>query len=171
MRRQPDLMINGLVFPAPAAGQITQTYADIGGFARRRAASGRLIAQEAWRRISTSISAEGWVPAALDSIDWSGELTLGCIAARARQSDTPSIALPAARRTDAAPYGFAVVGHRLVPTSLAVAGDLATLAPVAGATAYKVLYYPLLIVRSDGPSERYDAGGAVAGFDLQAEEI
>lgn len=171
MRLQPDLVINGIVFPVPAAGRITQTYSPIGGVSSRRAASGRLIVQETWRRLATQISAEGWVPAALDGIDWSEPLTIGCIAARARQSATPAIAIPAARRTDAPPYGFGVVEHRLIPTAVSVAADVATLTPVAGATAYKVLYYPLLVVHSVGPSERYDAGGAAAGFDLSAEEI
>ncbi|QDF95204.1 hypothetical protein CJ010_00865 [Azoarcus sp. DD4] len=171
MRRQPDLVINGIAFPVRAAGRITQTYAPLGGFATRRTASGRLIAQETWRRISTQISAEGLIPAALDSIDWSGELTIACVATRARQSATPSITLPAARRTDAAPYGFGLVGHQLVPTAVSMAGDVATLAAVAGASAYTVLYYPLLVMRSAGPQEQYDAAGAVAGFNLSAEEI
>lgn len=170
MRRQPDLTINGIVFPVPSAGEIEQTYTDVGGFSNRRLASGALLYQERWRKVESSITGSGWIPAALASIDWTAQITVGCIATRALQSLGRVFNLPAGRRLDAAPYGFAHVGHRLAPTAVALAGNVATLAEVAGATAYSIHYYPVIVGRSDGPQERYDAAGAVAGFDLTVQE-
>lgn len=170
-RRQPDLAINGVLLPVPVAGRIDQTYRPIGGFARLRFADGAALHQESWRRLETTISASGWIPAALAGMDWAAPVTLGCVAPRALQSASPAFTLPTARRADAPPYGFAVVEHRLVPTTVTVADDEATLAAVTSASAYTVLYYPVLVVLTDGPRERYDASGAVSGFELTGEEI
>lgn len=82
------------------------------------------------------------------------------------------ITLPAARRTDAAPYGFAVDAIGLLrPVAVTVAGNVATLGAAAGAVSYQVLYYPLLTVRApQGPRVQYDAAGAAASWEIVFEE-
>ncbi|MBS0442820.1 MAG: hypothetical protein JSR38_12755, partial [Proteobacteria bacterium] len=83
------------------------------------------------------------------------------------------ITLPAARRSDAAPFGFALDASGLLrPTAVTLAGNVATLIAVAGATGYQVLYYPLLTIRAPaGPRCSYDAAGAVASWELTCEEV
>lgn len=173
MRRQPDLMIDGLLLPVHAAGAIEQTFEDFGAFSTLRLGLGAAVHQEVWRKVRTSLSATGLIPPGLDSVDWSQSHTLGCVAARSVQSATPELAIPAGRRSDAPPYGFALMpAGRLVPVAVDVAGDVATLATVAGADGYQVLWYPLMtVIAPDGLRTRFDARGAVAGWDLVAEEI
>lgn len=172
-RRQPDLTIDGLRLPLPIAGEIEQSYEFFGGYTLLRLGAGAAVHQEAWRRIRTTLSASGIAPPGLDGIEWSQPHTLGCVAARSIQSASNVITLPAARRSDAAPYGWAVsAAGLLTPTPVALAGNVATLTVVAGAAGYQVAWYPLLTIRAPaGPSVSYDAAGAVAGWQLTAEEV
>lgn len=173
-RKQPDLSINGLLMPLHVGAQATQEYEDFGGFTATplRFADGAGLVQEAWRRVRTSIVASGVVPPGLYGIDWSAPVTLGCIAARSIQSASNVITIPVARRTDAAPYGFAITAAGLFkPTPVGLAGNVATLGAVAGAIGYQVLWHPLLTVLAPaGPRLSWDAQGAVSGWQLVAEE-
>lgn len=171
-RRQPDLTLDGLRLPLAVGGQIEQTYEDFGAITLLRLGAGAAVHQEVWRKTRTSISISGALPVGLDAIDWKAAHTLGCVAARSIQSASNVITIPAARRTDAAPYGWAITAAGLLaPTAIILAGDVATLTPVAGAVAYQVAWYPLLTVRAPtGPAVSYDALGAVVGWELTAEE-
>ena len=173
IRQQPDLTINGLRLPLRVGAEIQQTYEGIGGFTTRRLGAGALITQQTWRKIRTSLSARGIAPPGLDAIDWSQPVTLGCVAARSIQSISNAIAIPAARRADAPPYGWAINAFGLLePTAVTVAGNTATLTPVAGAVGYQVFWYPLLsVVAIAGVQNSFDAVGAVAGWELTAEEV
>lgn len=171
MRLQPDLTINGLALPLASAGEIEQSYAQIGGFSVLRMADGSAVPQKRWRKLATTLQATGLLPPGLAAVNWDAPVTLGCVGSRAIQSASTTIALPAARRTDAPPYAFAVLaGARVQPTPVDVTEDVASVTAVTGAVGYVVHYYPLLTVLSPGPQERYDALGAVASWTLDAEE-
>ena len=171
-RRQPDLTIDGLRLPLPVAGEIRQSYESFGGFTVLRLGQGAAVHQEAWRKTRTTLSASGLIPPGLAAVDWTASHTLGCVAPRSIQSASNVITLPAARRVDAAPYGFALDAVGLLrPVGVSVAGNAATLAVWAGAVSYQVLYYPLLTVRAPaGVRVEYDAAGAAAGWELVFEE-
>jgi len=171
-RKQPDLTIDGIRLPLMVAGVISQTYEDFGGFGLLRLGLGAAVHQEVWRKTRTTLSASGLIPPGLAAVDWTAAHTLGCVAPRSIQSASNVITLPAARRTDAAPYGFAVDAIGLLrPVAVGVAGNTATLAVWAGAVSYQVLYYPLLTVRAPaGVRVEYDAAGAAAGWELVCEE-
>ena len=172
-RRQPDLSIDSVRFPVQVAGEISQDYEFFGGFSLLRLGAGAAVHQETWRKTRTTLSATGLVPPGLAGVDWSTSHLLGCVAPRSIQAASPVIALPAARRSDAAPYGFAVVENGLLRSvAVSLAGDVATLGPVAGALSYQVLWYPLLTVRAPaGVRASYDAAGAVASWELACEEV
>ncbi|WP_068634720.1 hypothetical protein [Thauera butanivorans] len=172
-RRQPDLTINGLRLPLRIGGEIQQSYEDIGGFTLLRLGAGAAVPQQSWRKLRTTLSAQGIAPPGLAAVDWTQPVTLGCIAARSIQSASNIINIPAGRRTDAPPYGWAVMPDGLLrPTAVAVAGNVATLTAIAGAAGYQVLWYPLLSVYAiAGVQASYDAAGAVAGWELVAEEV
>ena len=108
-RRQPDLTINGLRLPLRIGAQIQQSYEDIGGFTLLRLGAGAAVPQQTWRKLRTTLSAQGIAPPGLAAIDWTQPVTLGCIAARSIQSASNVINIPAARRADAPPYGWAVM--------------------------------------------------------------
>lgn len=173
MRRQPDLLIDGLLLPIHAAGAIEQSYEDFGGYTTLRLGLGAVVHQEAWRKVRTNLTATGLIPPGLDGIDWSQPHELGWVATRSIQSVTPVINVPANRRVDAPPYGFALMPTgRLVPVGVALVGDVATLDTVTGAAGYQVLWYPVTtVIAPAGVRARYDAAGAVAGWDLAAEEV
>jgi hypothetical protein len=172
-RKQPDLTLDGLRLPLQAAGEIQQTYEQFGGFGTLRLGLGAIVHQEVWRKLRTTLSASGLIPPGLDAIDWTATHTLGCIAPRSIHEADNVITLPAARRTDAAPFGFAIDANGLLrPVSVALVGNVATLGTVAEAIGYQVLYYPLLTIRApSGPRCSYDAAGAVAGWELACEEV
>lgn len=171
-RKQPDLTIDGIRLPLAVAGVISQTYEDFGGLGLLRLGLGAAVHQEVWRKTRTTLSASGLIPPGLAAVDWTAAHPLGCVAPRSIQAASNVITLPAARRTDAAPYGFAVdVTGLLRPVGVSVAGNTATLAVWAGAVSYQVLYYPLLTVRAPaGVRVEYDAAGAAAGWELVFEE-
>lgn len=174
-RRQPDLVINALWMPLHVSATIEQQYEDFGGFTAtpRRFANGAGLVQEAWRRVRTSISASGLVPPGLFSVDWTAPVTMGCVAARSIQAPGNVFDLPAARRADAPPFGFAITaGGMIRPVDVAVDDNQATLAPLAGAVGYQVLWYPVMTVLAPvGPVLTFDAAGAVSGWQLIAEEV
>lgn len=172
-RKQPDLTINGLRLPLSAAGEIEQTDEQFGGFSTLRLGLGAVVHQEVWRKTRTSLVATGLIPPGLDGIDWTAPVSIGWVKPRSIQAAGNVIALPAARRTDAPPFGFAIdASGFLRPVGVSMATNTATLGTVAGATGYQVLWYPLMSMRAPaGPSARFDAAGAVAGWELTAEEV
>ena len=165
------LTLNGLPLPIEVAGEITQTYEPMGGFATLRMADGAGLRQSRWRKLRTQLSSSGWIPPALAGIDWDQPVEIGCIEPRGLIDTTNVFTLPAIRRTDLAVRGFSVADGCSTPARVEVEGDTATLAPAAGATHYAVYWYPLITALSDGPREQWDITGAVAGWEITAEEI
>lgn len=167
----PLFELGGVPVPLAAGLALSQSYEAIGGWALLRMMSGAGLKQQHWQRLRTSVSGEGWVPEGLQALDYSASLGLKCIAPRAVHAVSNVIGIPAARRADAAPYGFAVLADgSLRDTAAALAGDTVTLTPVAGAVRYIAHYYPQLTVFAEPPRTRFDASGAVAGWELTAEE-
>lgn len=167
----PDLIIGGVTIPRLAGLELTQEYGDVVSEAWHRMGSGTLEVQENWAKRSTTISGSGWIPAAFGSIDFSADLVIQCIALEAVQGAGNVLTVPAARRTDVAPYGFALVAGREVPTPLVMAGDVATLTAVTGAELYLVKYYPTITCRAKRPRRGASRNNATYTWSLEAEEV
>jgi len=173
--------IGGLKVAVESALEFSQTYEPIGGRSRLRTMGGGAVQQVWWSKQRTVLSANGWWPPGLDGLDYDGPLTLLCAVPRTVQAAGNVIALPSARRTDAGytPQGYAIVrgqspqvgGGDLVPTTLGLAGDVATLGTVAGAVGYHVAYWPALTVLADPPTVEGDVTGAAHRWSLTAEEV
>lgn len=158
--------------PLQSAESLHQTYRPVEARYRDRMANGSLRQQVAWSgKVATEIRGDGRQPQALDGLDYDQPIVISCVARRARQAAGPSIALPAARRADLAPVGFAIVGGQLVATAMVMAGDTANLTPVTGAEAYQAHYFPILTVYAAPPEEEAESNGVVYGWRLSAEEI
>lgn len=170
----PRLILAGIELPYQS-DSVTQTWQRFGGFTAEplRMANGDPLTQHRWERLRTTISAQHHTPPGLADFDWTAHFSLACIASRGIQSPSNAITLPTARRNDVAPYGFAITSAGLqVPTQGSLAGNVLTLAAVAGAAFYKAIYYPLLTVTAPaGLAERTDQVGLVIGWELTAEEI
>lgn len=167
-----DFELGGVVVPIEALLDFEQSYEPLGGSSVLRMMDGTAVKQQSWRKTRTQLSATGWVPLGLDALDFSGPLTLKCAKPVALSGATNVVTLPAGRRSDFAPLGFAIVADRtLVETSCGLAGNVATLGIVAGALGYRCLYVPQLTVVTDGPQERASLTRAEHSWDLVCEEV
>ena len=181
----PLILENGTAsyqIPYASALSLEQTYEPVNTGDIVRMANGTAIKTVRWRKTATRISGEGWIPdglAAISTNEWNSPFVLHCIAPRSitrlASITNPNVfTLPAARRTDslAVPLGYAQISDgQHVRTPLTVATNIATLTTVSGAVLYAVSYWPTLCVFCEPPRERYDLSGAVAGWELTAEEI
>ncbi len=165
----PDLIVAGLVIPLEALGEHSQSYELSGGRSRLRMMDGSQHAQTRWAKLATTLRASGWAPSGLHGLDPSIAVTLACVAPRAISGAGTAITLPAARRSDVAPVGQAIVAGRIVATALVLAGDVATLDAVPGASGYRALYWPLITAYVEIPEE-VDVAAASFSWTLSAEE-
>lgn len=166
----PNLIIAGLTIPRLAALELQQEYGEVASIAEHRMGDGALQVQRNWAKRTTRISGRGWIPAAMNSIDWSSDILIKCIQPEALQSASNVIALPAERRDDTAVLGFAIVGEREIATPVNVVDDDATLTVVSGAAAYIVKYYPTMTCRARRPPQSLDLNNASFGWTLEAQE-
>ena len=166
--------LGGVSIPAEAHHGLSQDYEILRAVSRVRMSDGTLKQQQAWGgKLKTTIQGKGWLPAALDGIDYSQPLLLKCGQGQAISSASNAIALPSARRSDAfhAPTGYAIVSGKHVSTGLSVLADTATLDVVSGATQYGVVYYPEITVYADPPETSGDLVTGDYSWSLTAEEI
>jgi hypothetical protein len=164
------LELGGLVIPVQAAGDIEQTFETIGGVASGRMMSGAAWHQVHWRKLKTRISGSGWTPPGLAGLDYDSQLTLKSVASRAIQAAGNVIVIPAARRSDYAPTGYAIVNGRYVSTPLVLVTNTATLTTVSGAQGYGVRYWPQFNVYAEF-SESNSPKGASWSWSVEAEEV
>lgn len=165
----PDLIINGITIPAEALGAHSQSYEVTGGRSRLRMSDGSQIPQARWAKLATTLRASGWCPGGLVDIDPSTPVQLACVAPRAISSANTVLTLPTSRRLDVDSVAQAVLGGRIVSTNLEVDGNMAVVTAVAGATGYRVLYWPLLMAYVD-ITEDTDVTRADFGWTLSAQE-
>ena len=166
------LKIGDFELPVYAGFDLTQRYDPIGGEAILRAVSGRGIKQMTWGKLRVTTSGAGWVPAGIESLDFTEQYDLACIVPATVPAvfATRQATLPATRRADAGhlPYGLAQMPNGVTVESAAtLAGDVATVAAVAGAVAYQVGYYPLLTCWINRPVR----SGPGFSWELIAEEV
>lgn len=159
-----------LEVPPAVAFDLAQTYEALEGAVLHRMLSGVAIKQTHWRKTRTTISGAGRVPPAFGAIDFSDAFDVWCVAPRAIQSTAAVMTLPSGRRGDVPPCAVAMVGDVMVPTSMALAGDVATVTAVAGASGYRVNYWPVLTCFASPPRETGDARSAESSWELTAEE-
>ncbi len=169
------LKIGSLAIANRAALDLDQTYETIGGETLLRTVSGAAIRQETWRRLRTTLSGGGWLPAGLETINTSTTQTVACIVPRALIADASRQAtLPAGRRADAGhlPFALALMAFGdAVNTPVTMAGNVATADAVSGAIGYQILYFPLLTCWVQRPTESGSRGDASYRWELVAEEV
>jgi hypothetical protein len=167
-----DIKIGGILIPWDAAHSLSQSYEPITGRHLMRLADGSAVLQQSWApKLRTSIRGEGRYPDQLSAVDWSASFEIQCAAPLAIHSSGTAVTLPAARRTDWAPFAKALVDGVLVSTSLSIVVNAGTIGAVAGATSYLTYYFPKLTCFAVMPPSRgFNARGPDAGWELIAEE-
>lgn len=171
MRRTFEL--GGIVVPVQSALDVSMAWDDAGGFTwpPMRMLDGAGLVQQHWRKLRVRVSGNGIVPAAFAGLDHTVSHVLKSASTRAVQGASNVIAVPAARRTDSGytPIGYAVVDGQYRATPLVMAGHVATLTTVAGATNYGVLYWPQISVFV-AFSQDAAAASSRHGWVIEAEE-
>lgn len=166
-----NIIIGGVEISLDAAHQISQTYETIGGRSQRRMLDGSALLQNNWVRRRTVITGQGRLPEGLSGLDYDTTQVIACMAPLSIWSATTNATLPAARRTDWPPHGYAIVSGRQISTPISIAGNAVTFSAVSGASGYVVVYYPSLTCYLSPPRLSFDGRGPVAGWTLEAEEI
>lgn len=170
------LKIGSLDIPTLAALDLEQSYEPLGGEAIFRTVSGLGLKQTTWRKTRIVTSGSGWMPAGLETLDTTAQLTLSCIVPRRVPAvfATRQATLPAARRSDAGhtPWGIATrADGGTVLTAVSLAGNIATVTAVSGAVAYDVLYFPQFTVWAGRPTDSGARGDASYRWELVCEEV
>lgn len=168
-----SLIIGGVTVPYRAGHSMRQAFSRLpGGTSTLRMADGTGLKQQVWRKQKTQISGVGWVPNALQSLDYSQPLQLHCIAPLTLRSASPVVALPVSRRADAGyePKALAWVAGEAVEVDLVISGDTATATTVADAEFYQVSYWPVMTVFAEF-EESTDTATGVISWQLECEEV
>jgi hypothetical protein len=169
--------LGGVVVPLTAALGLQQAIAPIdGGSTRLRAMNGAAIPQFQWRRLGVQLSGDGYAPLGLSALDYDSPsgLTLKCGLPRAVRSNSASIALPIARRTDTGYLPFArahMADGSERETTISITSHTATLGTVTGAISYAVWYFPQLTVLASPPEETFDGESGTASWSMTLEEV
>lgn len=170
------LKFGALEIPTLAALDIDQAYEPLGGESIFRTGTGAGLKQMTWRKTRIVTSGSGWLPAALDQVDLTAPIVLGCVTPRRVPAvfATRQATLPTTRRSDSGhtPWGLAIMPDGMaVRTALSLAGNVATLTAVAGAVSYEAMYLPQFTVWAMEPNESGVRGEASYRWDIVCEEV
>lgn len=169
----PTLEIGALVVPYVVTLGLRVEYERLAARSDRRTAAGGLNRRTAWTgKLRATITGDGWAPPGLATLDEDTAYSVALPELRSVDSASNVITLPAARRSGGiyTPLGFAVVAGALVSTPVALVTDTATLTTVAGASGYRVDYYPQVSAYVRFVREELDAERRVHGWQLVVEE-
>lgn len=168
-----NLILGGVEISFDSAHTLEQTYEPLGGRHLMRLADGSGVLQHAWDgKLRTTIRGNGRLPEGLFNLDYTGSLSLSCMAPVSIWSATTAgPTLPTTRRSDWAPHGYAIVSGRHVATPISIASDVVTFTAVTGATGYVVAYYPTLTVYAEPPRQSFSGRSPGAGWEIIAEEV
>lgn len=167
------LEIGSLVIPSFAMLRLRANYDDLSARTDRRTAAGGLNRRTAWDgKLRATLSADGWAPLGLNTLDVDSSYTVKLPLQRAVDGATASIDIPAGRRSGGLyePVGFAIVDGELVSTTISIATNTATLGAVTGASGYRVDYFPQITGYLTLNRATLDAEGRSHGWELVIDE-
>lgn len=133
--------LDGLTLNQAASFGLSQTYDDTPKFVARTM-GGTAKSQIAYTKIRSVMSAAGWMLTGWEGLDLTNSILFSCMEAQSIIDASNVITLPAARRSDIAVRGYAIVNGQPVSTPVNVVTNTATLTTVGGASHYLVGYYP-----------------------------
>jgi hypothetical protein len=133
-------------------------------------ASGRGLRQTYWLKTRSVISGQGILPPGLAALDLSVPITVACPRAQSIASQANSILLPASRRTDVTPQGWAFVNGLPKRTSLSMNNHTANLGAINGADYYLVQYHPQILGFVDLKVSE-DRTQSQTSWDITIEEV
>lgn len=167
----PALILGGVPLEAHC-GPVRQNYQPVGGSTLLTMADGTGFKQSHWKKTRVSSAGTGYQEPAVEHLDFSGPLELWCVKPLSVSGTALQYELPAAakRRPDEAPWAIALVGGLWVDASLVMAGDLAQLTAVPGASRYRVSWLPRFLVYTDGVVSDFDEATGRYDWSFEARE-
>lgn len=171
------LEIGALVIPDSAMGRLRVDYEDLEARTDRRVADGTFNSRVGWagaRKLLATIAGDSWAPPGLDDLDIDSSYTVKLPKQRSKSSASNIITIPAARRSGGLydPVGFAVVDGGLVETTVDdVTGDVYTLGTVAGASGYRVEYFPQITAKVRPQPSTLDSERRSHGWQILVQEV
>ena len=174
----PTLEIDSLVIAPQTLLRFTQDYEELlAREFRRTADNSGVLRVTGTAKVRTVIESLGWIPAGVTSLNLGTTHLMKCAMIRSADSDTATVTVPAGRRSDIEPLGFAIVDDLAVSTPITNLADIlagttddATLTAVAGAVSYRVHYWPEITVVILSNDSDGDEQGRF-NWTLEAEEI
>lgn len=152
------------------AGVVDQAYSQATGWSDVRLSGGSLVRMAHWSRETITLSGVGWMGLGFDAIDFTMPLELRCTMPKSITGSGLSYTLTSTPRPDVAPWALALVGNQWISTSVTISGLVATVTPVAAATAYRVSWMPIFTVFVSPPEEALDAAGSNYSWSFVAQE-
>lgn len=174
MARPKSLTIDSIAIPIFEAMTYSETIEKVGGFVLLRTVLGGGLRQSNWVKHRISISAGGSIPASLLELDHEVSHTLKLATPQSIQSTSNVIVVPTERRSDVPLEAYAVMSldEELVEAVIASeVVDTVTITAVAGAIAYRVVYWPQFTVFIDPPGSNINHRDADHQWSLNCEEI
>lgn len=153
------------------SGPVQQEYSAESGTTDARLSNGRLVRMHHWRKESITLSGQGWMGAGLDGLEYSQPLELRCTQPKSITTGALSAELTSAPRPDVEPWAMAKVQGDWVSTQCSLAGAVASITPVAGASAYRVSWMPMYTVLCQPPREALDPSSANYQWSFTAKEV
>lgn len=176
--------LGGIICPITAAMALSHAYSPLGGTVVLRMLDGGAVKQQHWEKLAVAIRGEGVLPPGLENLSYKDPLVLKCGAIRGSTAlSRLTIPIAVERRVDAGftPEGFGWVPDPDEPTLGAwVASpvvintgppDTADVDAVAGATQYRVTYFPQITVFADPPEVDNDLHGKAISWTINAEQV
>lgn len=176
--------LDGIAVPITSAMTLSHAYSPLGGSVVLRMLDGGAVKQQHWEKLAVALRGEGVLPPGLENLSYKDPLLLKCGAVRGTTSvSATGIGVPTERRTDP---GFTPEGFGWVPdadestlgswvaTSIVITPgppDTADLGVVAGATQYRVTYFPEITVFCDPPVVDNDLHGKTISWTINAEQV
>lgn len=163
------LMLGGIeILPHAGAPELGDNA--IGGSTVLRMSNGAGVKMTRWEKLAFTISAEGFVPPALDGLNYKEPLEFRSNQVSSMQKDTREFTLISTPRPDYAPWAYAVVGNQLQRAPVTVEGNVVTVADVPGARLYQVWWFPVYSVLASRPTKSQSPASGRWGWSLVMEE-
>lgn len=172
---RPAVMLAGIPI-ASASGRADTGYSTEGGWTDVRLSGGKLYRMTHWSKESIRLSGSGWMGPGFDGVDFSQPQELWLADPKSMAGRTAAdrvFTLTSDVRPDFPPIGLALVGRDWERTGVSLAGRVATLDPLPGATAYRVHWLPRYLVFCSPPEEAITgtAGGGQFDWQFTAREV
>lgn len=165
------IKVGSLDIPDRAGFDVNIAMTDISprNILRTRNGTGLLFTR--WSRLGIVISATGWIPEGLDSLNINQPVDIHLVNWMSTASASNVITIPRAFRTDSyAPQALAFVNDEMLSTSVSLLANVATLGAVAGATSYVVNYCPIISCLIEAIERDFNEASMTWSFVIKAQE-